>query len=275
MLRSDLHGCASTSTLICVALLLGLARGQNIAPQSEQNAYHVAVHAKDIRARIKGLELFLKTYPGSTLKEGALENLANAYRHSGTVREEQEALKRLLTVNVDNLRGLSLKAELMFLRCDNADCEREETSLAEHGFRVLGSGINPDYVSDKEFRVQKVEAATVFHQVAGNAALKQHDYPTAQAHCLVLVKEDPNSFGYVYPLALAYLNADPPDIPKGLFYMARAAALAGVDDRKRLEDYGREQYEKYHGSTQGWLEVLRLAKATPQVPSGFTITAAR
>ena len=109
---------------------------------------------------------------------------------------------------------------------------------------------------------------------SGNAALKQHDYPTAQTSDRMLVKEDLNSFGYVYPLALAYLNADPPDSPRGLFYIARAAALAGVDDRKKLEDYGREQYEKYHGSAEGWSEVLRLAKANPHLPSGFTITAA-
>jgi tetratricopeptide (TPR) repeat protein len=275
MPRSDLHGCASTSKLICAALMVGVALGQAGIPQTEQNAYEVAVHRKEVQAKIKGLEFFLKTFPSSALKEPALESLADAYSQSGNLREEQETLERLLRDNADNLRGLTLKAYVMLLGCDSGDCEQQQASLADHGFRVLGSATKPDYLSDAEFGRQKAEAEFLFHRLAGVAALMQHDYETAQTHCLVLVEADPNNFGYVYMLALAYLNASPLDMSKGLFFMARAAALSPASGRKKIEDYGREQYEKYHGSAQGWSEVLRLAKASPQLPSGFAITPAR
>jgi len=263
------------SKLICVALIVGVALGQAGVPQTEQDAYKGAVRRKEVRPRIQSLELFLRTFPNSALKERALESLTDAYKQSGDLGEEQDAIERLLKVNADNLRGLTLKADGMTWTCASGDCAQQSTALADHGFRVLGFGTKPDYASDKEFRRQKAEAAFVFHRLAGIAALTQHDYPTAQAHCLVVVEEDPNNFGYVYPLALAYLYSSPPDIPRGLFYMARAAALSPVDGRKKLEDYGREQYEKYHGSVQGWPEILRLAKATPQIPSAFTITPVR
>jgi hypothetical protein len=36
--------------------------------------------------------------------------------------------------------------------------------------------------------------------------------------------------------------------------------------------YGKSQYTKYHGSDQGWTDLLALAKTTPLPPQGFTIT---
>jgi hypothetical protein len=260
---------------MCVALMVGFALAQTGVPQTEQDAYEVALHRKEVQARIKGLELFLKTFPSSTLKERVLESLVDAYSQSGNLHGQQDTLERLLSVNADNLHGLTLKAYVMLLLgCDSADCQQQQ-ALADHGFRVLASATKPDYLSDAEFGRQKAGAALLFHRLAGVAALKQHDYQAARTHCVVLVEADPNNYGYVYPLALAYLNASPPDMPKGLFFMARAATLSPVNMREKLEDYGREQYEKYHGSAQGWSDVLRLAKESPQVPSGFTITPAR
>ena len=154
---------------------------------------------------------------------------------------------------------------MMLLDCNGGDCQQQKRDLADHGFRVLALATKPDYLSDAEFERQKEEADSLFH----------HLTDVALNYCPVRVAVDPNSYSYVYPLALAYLNASPPEIPKGIFFMARAASLSPVDVRKKLEDYGREQYEKYHGSAQGWTDVLRLAKENPQVPSGFTIAPAR
>ena len=202
-----------------------------------------------------------------------MESLANTYKQSGELQKEQGTLEKLFRTNPDNLVGLTLKADLMLLGCDRGECEQQQASFADHGFRALAVAAKPDYLSDAEFGRQKTEAAITFHRVAGIAAIRQHNYRTAQEHCLVVVEANPNDFAYVYPLALAYLGASPPDMSKGLFFMARAAALSPVNVRKQLEDYGREQYEKYHGSAQGWSEVLRLAKTNPQLPSGFSITA--
>jgi tetratricopeptide (TPR) repeat protein len=270
--RSDLHGCVST--LLCVVFTLGLALGQSVVPQAEQRAYEAAFNHKDVQARIKDLELFLTTFPSSSLNERALESLANAYKQSGDVRKDRETLERLLKINPDNLVGLTLKAYFMLWACDSIDCEQEQAALAEHGFRAVASAAKPDYLSDADFRRQKAEAEITFHRLAG-IAVTQHDYRTAEAHCLVLVEANPNDFGYVYPLALAYLNSTPPDISRGLFFLARATTLAPAPARQQLEKYGRGQYEKYHGSADGWTNLLNMAKTNPLVPSGFTIAPAR
>ncbi|HEX9544743.1 MAG TPA: hypothetical protein VF955_06130, partial [Pyrinomonadaceae bacterium] len=87
------------------------------------------------------------------------------------------------------------------------------------------------------------------------------------------VEADPNNLRDVYPLALAYLTATPPDSLNGLFFIARAANLAaGSPAQAQITTYGQKQYTKYHGSDQGWTDVLAQAKANPLPPPGFSIT---
>ena len=262
----------------CVVVLLvvtaGVAVGQSSLSESEQTAFDIAVHRKEVQKRIKGLQLFLTTFPNSTLKERTLESLAQAYNESGDGQEEQDTIKQLLTVNPENLRGLTLRAHVMLSGCDSGGCEQEQMSLADNGFRALGSATKPDYLSDDEFDRQKAQAAFLFHYLAAIAALEQHDYRTAQKHWTFVVETDPNNFSYVYPLALTYLNAAPPDMSRALFFLARAASLSPASERPQIEKFGRGQYEKYHGSEQGWTNLLSTAKTNALMPPSLTIAPA-
>ncbi len=95
----------------------------------------------------------------------------------------------------------------------------------------------------------------------------------AQKYLRPAVEADPNNVENVYPLALAYLTATPADEVNGLFFIARAANL--VTDPKGKDSivkFGHSRYAKYHGTDQGWDELLAQTKTTPLPPAGFTIT---
>ncbi len=58
-----------------------------------------------------------------------------------------------------------------------------------------------------------------------------------------------------------------------MFFIARAANLAaGSPGQAQIESYGKAQYVKYHGSDQGWTDLLATAKTNPMPPAGFDIT---
>jgi hypothetical protein len=86
------------------------------------------------------------------------------------------------------------------------------------------------------------------------------------------VQADPNNIENIYPLALAYLTATPPDSVNGLFFIARAADLATPAGQPQILAYGKSMYDKYHGSDDGWNDVLTAAKTASEPPAGFTIT---
>jgi tetratricopeptide (TPR) repeat protein len=76
-------------------------------------------------------------------------------------------------------------------------------------------------------------------------------------------------------LSLADLTGTPPNQVEGLFFIARAANLAaGSPGQTQIENYGKSQYVKYHGSDQGWSELLATSKATPLPPVGPSVVSA-
>jgi hypothetical protein len=61
---------------------------------------------------------------------------------------------------------------------------------------------------------------------------------------------------------------------QGLFFIARAANLAGAPGQAQISDFGKKWFAKFHGSDQGWDELLASTKTQTLPPQGFTIAAA-
>src|ERR1019366_1238248 len=76
----------------------------------------------------------------------------------------------------------------------------------------------------------------------------------------------------VYPLALAYLTPGPTEKDlDGIYFIARAANLAQGDGKVKIALFGKSKYNKYHGSEEGWSDVLALTATTTLPPANFTI----
>ncbi len=283
-----------------VAIVLALttaAAGQTAAPQpqaqpassqpqqqkkeikdpAEYNAYVGAVQQADAAAKISGLEAFLSQYPNSVMKEDALEALMGAYQQTNNQAKVVDAATRLLQANPSNLRALAL---LAYLKRADAEAGRnpqqnlaEGAQYAERGLQALKTATKPEGISDADFEKLKTQTGVIFNGVAGIAALQTKNYSLAQERLRAAIQGEPNDLRNVYPLALAYLTANPPDSVNGLFFIARAAHLAaGSPSQAQIESYGKNQYTKYHGSDQGWADVMAAAKTNPTPPEGFTIS---
>ena len=242
---------------------------KEIKDPAEYNAY--------VGAKISGLEAFLSQYPNSVMKEDALELLMGAYQQTNNAAKMNEAAQRLLQANPNNLRALALMAYSKRAAAEaNQNPQQnlaEAAQYAERGLQALKTATKPEGMSDVDFEKLKSQMSTIFNGVAGIAALQSKNFPLAEERLRAAVQGDPNDLRNVYPLALAYLTATPPDPVNGLFFIARAANLAaGSPGQAQIMAYGKSQYTKYHGSDQGWTDLLALAKTTPLPPQGFTIT---
>ena len=243
---------------------------KEIKDPAEYNAYMGAEQQADPGAKISGLEAFLTQYPNSVMKEDALELLMGTYQQAGNQAKVIDTANRLLAVNPDNTRALVLLAYNERATQKWADAKQH----AERGLQALAKMAKPDGVAEPDFAKQKTQLGGLLNSVAGFSALQLKDYPSAQKYLRPAVEADPNNVENVYPLALAYLTATPPDDVNGLFFIARAANL--VSDPKGKDSivkFGHNRYVKYHGSEQGWDDLLAQTKTTPLPPAGFTIAA--
>jgi tetratricopeptide (TPR) repeat protein len=241
---------------------------KEIKDPAEYNAYVGAVQQTDAAAKISGLEAFLAQYPNSVMKEDALELLMGTYQQAGNQAKVIETANRLLAANPNNVRALVLLAYTERAAQKWADAKQH----AERGLQALSGMSKPDGVSDADFAKQKTQFAGVLNSVAGFSALQLKDNLAAEKYLRAAVEADPNNVENVYPLALASLTATPEDDVNGLFFIARAINLVKDPAGKaQITKFGHSKYVKYHGSEEGWNELLAQTATTPLPPPEFTI----
>lgn len=250
---------------------------KEIKDPAEYNAYVNAVQQADANAKISGLEAFLTQYPNSVMKVDALEVLMGAYQQANNQQKMMDTAGRILAADPNNLRALALMAYSKRAAAEaNQNPQQNLTDgaqAADRGLEALKTAPKPEGMSDADFAKLKTQMGVIFNGVSGIAALQAKNLPSAQTHLRAAVEGEPNDLRNVYPLALAYLTATPPDGSNGLFFIARAANLAaGSPGQAQITSYGQSQYKKYHGSDEGWNELLATAKTTPLPPAGFSIT---
>jgi hypothetical protein len=253
---------------------------KEIKDPAEYNAYVGAVQQSDPNAKVSALESFLQQYPNSVMKTDALELLMGSYQQTGNAAKMTDAANRLLQAEPSNLRALALLAYSKRQAAERGGPEAqkylaEASQDGQRGLQALGTAPKPEGMSDSDWQKLKTQTSVIFNGAMGLAALQSKDYKSAQEHLRAAVKENANNLNDVYPLALAYLTATPPDDVNGLFFIARAANLAaGSPSQAQISDFGRKRYAKFHGSDQGWSELLAAAKTATEPPAGFTIAAA-
>jgi hypothetical protein len=245
-----------------------------IKDPAEYNAYVGAVQQQDPNAKISALEAFLTQYPNSVMKTTALELLMGTYQQAGNQPKVVDSAKRLLTADPNNLRALAL---LTFLaRAAVVAQQNPQQNLADlaqycaKGLDAIKANQKPGGMKDDDFEKLKKETSLIFNGGCGFAALQNKDFQHAETYMKAAVDEQPNDLQNVYPLATAYLAANPPDQLNGLFYLARAASLApaGSAAQQQIQAYGQKVYKNYHGSEEGWadyaLPTAKSANAPPE-----------
>jgi hypothetical protein len=251
---------------------------KEIKDPAEYNAYVGAVQQADPAAKISGLEAFLTQYPNSVMKEDALEILMGTYQQKGDPAKMGDTAQRLLQLNPNNVRALALLAYSKRVAAQAGQNPQQNLADAEQygqkGLAALQNFSKPDGMQDADYQNLKKQMEGIFNAAIGVAGLQKKDYPTATKALRIAVAVSPTDFSIVYPLALAYLQSTPPDVVNGSWFAGRAASLAPAQMQPQIEKYGKSQYTKYHGSDQGWAELMAQAKAstTGLPPDGFTIT---
>lgn len=242
-----------------------------IKDPAEYNAYVAAVQATDPNAKISGLEAFLSQYPNSVMKNQALEILMQTYQQAGNAKKTMDTATKLVAVDTCNVRALALLAYFDRVIAQGGDPNAKQLladgkKYGQQGLECMSKFNKPEGTSDADFQKTKDQMTGIFNAAIGISALQDKDYPTAVPALRKTVDANPADFSVVYPLALAYLGQTPPDYQNGIWFAARAAAVAPPAAQAQIEKYAHSQYVKFHAGEDGWPELLAAAKANgPQV----------
>jgi tetratricopeptide (TPR) repeat protein len=254
---------------------------KEIKDPAEYNAYVNAIQQTTPQAKVQGLEAFLQTYPNSVMKEDALEQLMVAYQQVGDAQKTIDTAARVLQANPNNIRALALLTYNYRAAASQGGPQMQQNlqqaqQYGQKGLQALQNMQKPDGMSDADFTKLHNETGAIFEGAVGFAALQQKDYATAQKdlHDAVGEESQPNIMD-IYPLATADLEAKPMN-PEGFWFIVKASQLAQGAGQAQILEYGRKKYIRYHGSEDGWSDLVKQAQGSQSVmpPSGFTVAAA-
>jgi tetratricopeptide (TPR) repeat protein len=257
------------------------AQKPQIKDPAEYNAYVNAVQQSDPAAKAQAIEAFVQTYPNSVMKEDALVALMGAYQQSNNASKTIDTASRILQANPNNIRALALLAYYYrsLAAQGGADAAKNADLAMQYGQKGLSALPNtpkPDGMSDADFTKFHNELSAIFEGAVGFAALQKKDAALAQKelHDAVSHEAQPN-IADIYPLATADLEAKPVN-PEGFWFIIKASQLAQGPGQQQILDYGRKKYIRYHGSEDGWADIVKQAQASTSVmpPDGFTVAAA-
>src|ERR1039457_7148971 len=254
---------------------------KEIKDPAEYNSYVNAIQQTNPQFKSQGLEAFLQTYPNSVMKEDALEQLMVAYQQANDAKKTIDAANRVLQVNPNNIRALALLAYNYRAAATQGGAQMQQNlqqaqQYGQRGLQALTNMPKPEGMSDADFTKLHNETGAIFEGAVGFAALQQKDLATAQKDLRDAVAEEsqPNIMD-IYPLATADLEAKPMN-PEGFWFIVKASQLAQGTGQAQILDYGRKKYIRYHGSEDGWSDLVKQAQASQSVmpPAGFTVAAA-
>ena len=200
--------------------------------------------------------------------------LLDLYGEIGNTRRMSRTSDRLLQLSPNSLKGLFSKVTALQFE-DMGDAEKnadESLRYSQKALDLLRNAANPPSVSRVEFEKRKASMTAKFGQVAGVVLLRRNRLDDALHYLLESVHSDPNIFASVYPLAIAYLRGNPPDIANGLFFLARAARLApNRAMAEQLDSYGKKESSSYYRSEKAWNDVKGIAATNAVPPAGFDL----
>ena len=248
---------------------------KEIKDPAEYNAYVGALQQTDPSAKVSGLEAFLTQYPNSVMKEDALELLMIAYQQAGNQPKMLETAQKVLGLNPCNIRALALMTYSKQTSATGPNALQSLTEAgqtAEKGLQCWQTATKPDGTSPADWDKLKGQTTGIFNNAAGMSAYSAKDFAKAEQYLRAAVEADPTNLTEVYYLALAYLapGAAEKDVD-GLFFIARAANLQTGAGRDQIAKFGKSKYTKYHGSDEGWTDVLAKTATMTLPTADFTI----
>ncbi len=236
-----------------------------IKDPAEYNAYTNAVGQSAPAAKASAIEQFLQQYPNSVVKEDMLEQLMAAYEQSGQADKELDAANRLLQVNPNNLRALTI---VVYME-KKATGDQAKLDDAATKAKAALAAPKPPSLSDAEYQKLKAATTPIFQDaIAADAAAKK-DYKTAiEAYTAELkaytdpaqTQAGPGLLA-TYNLGNAYVSQDPKDLVNGVWFLTRAAQFAPAGYKDQIEKAAEYWYKKYHGGMDGFDQVKALTQA--------------
>lgn len=135
----------------------------------------------------------------------------------------------------------------------------------------------PPNVTAEQWAKLRPDVELLAHKNLGFIAMQRKNWDASEAELQKVLTMSPNDAAVDFQMGTAVASEKKVDrIPIALFYFARAATYSGPGElpaagKTQALTYVQKQYKNFHGSDEGFNDLLAAVKANPTPPAGFAI----
>ena len=253
------------------------AQGPQWKNQAEFDLYTAISKETDPKAKLQKLQQWEKEFPDSAFAKQRRTLLMGTYYQLGQAQQAFDTAKQILADDPNDFGALYIVVTLV----QAVAGQTPAPAVLDQGQKAATALINvndaPATMTPQQWATQKPQVQNLAHTTLAWIALQKKDWPTAEGEYQKVLQADPNNGAVDYQLATAiYSEKNPAKTPTALFYYARAASYEGQGalnpaGRQQVMTFVQKAYKGYHGSDEGFNNLLAAAKASPAPPADFTI----
>ncbi|MGA8938800.1 MAG: hypothetical protein WB439_06520 [Acidobacteriaceae bacterium] len=252
--------------------------------QAEYAAYNKANTETTAAGKAAAFEAYLKAYPNSAVKEDVLNQILYADSQIGDQTSTLSAADRLLALDPNNLRALTLEVYYHRADADKLTDPAAKVAALDAVAKYAQQGLNATKhkdMSEADFTALKAQTDPRFLSAIADDDMAKKD----NADAITILKKEIDgdeantkipsvTLQDVYVLAQAYYTSTPPDFLNCAWYATRAAAFAPASAKTTIQPLATYCYGKYHGNAEGYAAMQTAVQTNLDPPAGFTVTPA-
>jgi tetratricopeptide (TPR) repeat protein len=256
------------------------AQGPQWKNQAEFDLFTAITKETDPKAKLAKIQQWEKDFPDTAFMAQRRTLLLTTYFQLGQAQQAVDVAKQILAVTPNDFSALYITVTLTQSLAGASPTPAVLEQGEKAATALLSVNDPPANLTAAQWTTQKPQVQNLAHTTLGWIALQRKNYPAAEGEYKKSLEIDPNNGAIDYQLATAiYSEKDPAKMPTALFYYARAATYEGQgalnpEGRKQVMTFVQKAYKGYHGSDQGFNDLVASAKASPTAPGDLGIKSA-
>jgi tetratricopeptide (TPR) repeat protein len=276
---SKLFALGLAAGLLCLPMhILGqdaAAKQPQCKDQQECDLYNSILQDNNAKTRLEKLQQWEKAYSSTDFIKVRRNLFITTYVAAGQPKEAVGVAKQSLA---DDPRDFNALYYTMLLTRALYGANQQAAILddGEKAAKELVAGIDtsPPGVTPDQWAKLRPDVETLSHVTLGFVGMQRKTWDPAQAELKKALELNPNNSEVDY--MMGFTLASKKDNSNALYYYARAAAYDGpgglnAQQRQGVQGEVQKMYNTYHGSADGFTDLLAAAKAGPNPPTDFHI----
>ena len=276
---------------LCLTPLRMLGQGQaptsstpqkNWKDRAEYDLYDAISKDTNPKTRLDKLLQWQKQYPTTDFKQERRQAFLTTYAQLNQGKDAVDAAKEILA---DDPKDFTALYYTMFFTRQLAgnNPSPEVLDQGEKAANAILANINtpPPNVTEDQWKKGRADVENLGRVTLGWIALTRKNWEASEAEFQKSLQMNPNNGEVDYFMGTAIASEKKVEkMPQALFYFARAATYDGAgalspDGRKQVMTYVQKAYKTFHGSDEGFNDLLAAAKSQPAPAPDFKIRSAK